>query len=81
MGLKYGVLMNTILIRKIATNGINHIEKLFITQFLKRLLGVNRSTTNAMTRAENGRYPLIICIKSRILNFTSKLLQATSGGP
>ena len=40
------------------------------TQFLKRLLGVNRSTTNVMRIcAEIGFYPLIIGIKSRILNF------------
>ena len=39
------------------------------TQFLKRLLGVNRSTTSVMIRAETGCYPLIIRIKSRILNF------------
>ena len=39
------------------------------TQFLKRLLGVNRSTTNLMILAETGCYPLIIAIKSRILNF------------
>ena len=30
------------------------------TQFLKRLLGVNLSTTNIMTRAETGRCQLII---------------------
>ena len=33
------------------------IEKIY-TQFLKRLLGVNVSTTNVMIRSENGRYPL-----------------------
>ena len=39
------------------------------TQFLKRLLVVDRSTTNVIIRAETGCYPLIIAIKSRVLNF------------
>ena len=33
------------------------------TQFLKRMLGVNRSTSNIMVRSDLGRYPL----RSRIL--------------
>ena len=43
------------------------------TQFLKRFLGVNRSTINVMIRAETGSYPLIIRIKSRILNFINPI--------
>ena len=39
------------------------------TQFLKRLLGVNRSTTNFLVRGELGRYPLLTQIESRICNF------------
>ena len=44
------------------------IEKVH-TQFLKRLLGVNRSTTNFLVRGELGRYPLLTQIESRICNF------------
>ena len=33
------------------------IEKMH-TQFIKRILGLNRSTTNILARGELGRYPL-----------------------
>ena len=42
------------------------VEKVH-TQFLKRLLGVNRSTTNAMVRAELGRHSLLEKITTRNL--------------
>ncbi len=44
------------------------IEKIH-TQFLKRILGLNRSTTNALVRAELGRFPLSVEINCRIHNF------------
>ena len=37
--------------------GKNEIEKIH-TQFMKRILGLNRSTTNLLARGELGRYPL-----------------------
>ena len=39
------------------------------TQFLKRLLGVNRSTTNILARAELGRHSLQSSILSRNINY------------
>ena len=39
------------------------------TQFLKRLLGVNRSTTNLMTRSEIGRHSLLHYVTKRNINF------------
>ena len=39
------------------------------TKFLKRLLGVNRSTTNVMARSEVGRYPLQERILKRNLTY------------
>ena len=44
------------------------IEKVH-TQFLKRILGVNRSTTNILVRGELGRYPLSTQINTRNANF------------
>ncbi len=44
------------------------IEKVH-TQFLKRLIGVNRSTTNAMVRGELGRHSLLEKVTSRNLNY------------
>ena len=44
------------------------IEKLH-TQYIKRLLGVNRSTTNILTRAETGRNPLMAPILTRNINY------------
>ena len=39
------------------------------TKFLKRMLGVNRSTTNVMARSELGRYPLQERILKRNLTY------------
>ena len=39
------------------------------TQFLKRLLGVNRSTTNVITRSEMGRHSLQESIVTRNINY------------
>ena len=44
------------------------------TQFLKRLLGVNRSTTNALVRGELGRYPLSIPLNCRTNSFIKHIL-------
>ena len=53
-------------------NGINwdttQIEKTH-TQFLKRLLGVNRSTTNVLVRSELGRHALQEKIVTRNINY------------
>ena len=38
-------------------------------QFCKHILGVNRSTMNNMVRAELGRYPLLIDVQTRIIEF------------
>ena len=43
------------------------------TQFLKRLLGVNRSTTNLMTRAELGRHSLQELVTRRYVRYISYL--------
>lgn len=39
------------------------------TQFLKRLLGVNRSTTSLMARSEMGRHSLLHYVTKRNINF------------
>ena len=44
------------------------IEKLH-KQNIKRLLGVNRSTTNILTQAETGRHPLMAPILIRNINY------------
>ena len=44
------------------------IEKIH-TQFLKRLLGVNRSTTNVLIRSELGRHSLQEQILARNINY------------
>ncbi len=49
------------------------IEKIH-TQFLKRLLGLNRSTTNALVRAELGRYPLSIQANCRVDSFINHIV-------
>ena len=38
-------------------------------QFCKHILGVSRSTMNNMIRAELGRYPLLIDVQTRIIEF------------
>ena len=44
------------------------IEKVH-TQFLKRILGVNRSTTNVLVRSELGRHSLLENITTRNINY------------
>ena len=39
------------------------------TQYLKRLLGVNRSTTNILVRGETGRNPLLASTLTRNINY------------
>ena len=46
----------------------NPIEKIH-TQYLKRLLGVNRSTTNILVRGETGRNPLLASIITRNISY------------
>ena len=50
------------------------IEKVH-TQFLKRILGVNRSTSNIMVRADLGRYPLKSCILLRNIRYLKQINQ------
>ncbi len=52
----------------------NVIEKAYL-QFLKQLLGVNRSTTNAMVRGELDRHSLQEEILRRSINYTNYLWQ------
>ena len=52
----------------------NIIEKAYL-QFLKQLLGVNRSTTNAMVRGELDRHSLQEEILRRSINYTNYLWQ------
>ena len=52
----------------------NVIEKAYL-QFLKQLLGVNRSTTNAMVRGELDRHCLQEEILRRNINYTKYLSQ------
>ena len=50
----------------------NTIERLHL-QFLKRILGVNRSTTNELVRAEVGRVPLVSQVLSRNIKYLHDL--------
>ena len=50
----------------------NPIEKLH-TQFLKRLIGVNRSTTNILVRGDLGRKPLQVNALSRNISYLEYL--------
>ena len=50
----------------------NIIERLHL-QFLKRILGVNRSTTNELVRAEVGRVPLVSQALSRNIKYIHEL--------
>ena len=47
-------------------------------QFLKRLLGVNRSTTNILVRGELGRYPLSMPLNCRTNNFIKHILNESA---
>ena len=44
------------------------------TQFIKRLIGVNKSTTNIMVHGETGRYPLTKFIKLRTVKFVKHIV-------
>ena len=44
------------------------------TQFIKRLIGVNKSTTNIMVPGETGRYPLTMFIKLRKVKFVKHIV-------
>ena len=52
----------------------NLIERLH-SQFKKRIIGVNRSTTNGLVRAETGRFPLLSQALSRNLKYLQDLQQ------
>ena len=52
----------------------SEIEKVH-TQFLKIILGVNRSTSNIMVRADLGRYPLRSRILSRNIRYLKQIKQ------
>ena len=43
------------------------------TQFIKRLIGVHKSTTNIMVHGETGRYPLTMFIKLRTVKFVKHI--------
>ena len=44
--------------------------------FLKHILGVNRSVDNILCRAELGKYPLNVGINCRIINFFKHIQNA-----
>ena len=44
------------------------------TQFIKCLIGVNKSTTNIMVHGETGRYPLTMFIKLRTVKFVKHIV-------
>ena len=52
----------------------NPIERLNM-QFLKRILGVNRSTTNELVRAELGRFPILSQVFCNNINYIQSLRQ------
>ena len=52
----------------------NSIEKVNL-QFMKRLLGLNRSTSNTMVRGEKGRYSLKSKIISRNITYLTEIKQ------
>ena len=43
-------------------------------QFIKYLIGVNKSTTNIMVHGETGRYPLTMFIKLRTVKFAKHIV-------
>ena len=51
----------------------NQIETLH-RKFIKTILGIHLSTPNCMVYGESGRYPLTNSIKSRMINYFSKLI-------
>ena len=52
----------------------NSIEKIH-TQFIKSIIGVNRSTSNAMTRGDTGRYSLKSMILLRNIKYLNQIKQ------
>ena len=44
------------------------------TQFIKRLIGVNKSTTNIMVHRETGHYPLTMFINLRTVEFVKHIV-------
>ena len=44
------------------------------TQFIKRLIGVSKSTTNVMVHGKTGRYPLTMFIKLRTVKFVKHIV-------
>ena len=44
------------------------------TQLIKRLIGVNKSTTNIMVHGETGRYTLTMFIKLRTVKFVQHIV-------
>ena len=66
MARKFGVPTLT----KCTWTGIaNNVERVH-TQYLKRILGCNYSTSNNMIRGEVGSRPLIVDIIKRVVNYT-----------
>ena len=47
------------------------------TQFIKRVIGVNKSTTNIMVHGETGRYPLTMFIRLRTVKFVKRIVSQT----
>ena len=59
--------------------GININKELeqFHLSFMKRILGVKKSTNNCLIYAETGSYPLYICIYIRIVKYWFKISTAS----
>ena len=47
------------------------------TQFIKRVIGVNKSNTNIMVHGETGRYPLTMFIRLRTVKFVKRIVSQT----
>ena len=69
MVLKSGEYMN----RTLPKSLINR-ESLRWKQFIKRLIGVNKSTTNIMVHGETGRYPMTMFMKLRTVKFVKHIV-------
>ena len=50
------------------------IESVYIRVFLRSILGVKRSTPLYMIYGELGRFPLVIYVKSRMMNYWCRML-------
>ena len=55
--------------------GYGNVEpmEIFFRKFIKRVLGINRSTPNCIVYAEVGKYPIIHQIYSRMISFWVKI--------